>query len=514
MKKYDAIVVGAGNAGIGAAAALASQGHSVLVVEKQALAGGYAASFIRGRFEFDASIHALLFDFPPLADPTFRECWERLGIREPMIEITGGSLNVSLDENGTRREIEIPDGLDGFYAMAEKEVPGSREQLDRFIRIGKQILYGSVEFGNIMFGKGDPAELEKKRAAFAENYPDYNEYASLSVEEAFDRMKISRELRQLIGLWWFYAGTRFEDLPFMLYFGIFYGCVAYKASFPAHTAHGYLAELEKLILDHGGEIFYNTEVTEIIVRHGRVCGVKTDRGETFETGHVICNASPGLAYGKLIRRSEVRPSALKLVHSLKDNFSFFIIWLGLNATAEQIGIRHHHQFINTTNDYHATHEAGYSLEGPFCLGGLCPNITIPDFSPEGTCVLSISVPIQPCAFEGLNQEEYVRLKNDLAGRIIDEYERISGLDLRSYIEEIEIATPATLARYGNTSGGALGYQITPANHPIAAQVSGLFENYIKGLDFVGQFSGFLGYANNPLGIAAGDRIGKSIREGR
>ena len=40
MKQYDAIVVGAGIAGLGAAALLASKGRKVLLLEKEPILGG------------------------------------------------------------------------------------------------------------------------------------------------------------------------------------------------------------------------------------------------------------------------------------------------------------------------------------------------------------------------------------------------------------------------------------------------------------------------------------------
>ena len=56
---YDALVIGAGNGGLAAALRLAKSNKKVLLVERHLLGGGFATSFIRGRFEFDASLHEL-----------------------------------------------------------------------------------------------------------------------------------------------------------------------------------------------------------------------------------------------------------------------------------------------------------------------------------------------------------------------------------------------------------------------------------------------------------------------
>src|SRR5690606_11631567 len=58
-EKYDVIVVGAGNAGLVAAATTAKNGLKTLLLEKHNLPGGCATSFRRGRFEFEPSLHEL-----------------------------------------------------------------------------------------------------------------------------------------------------------------------------------------------------------------------------------------------------------------------------------------------------------------------------------------------------------------------------------------------------------------------------------------------------------------------
>ena len=57
--QYDVVIVGAGNAGICAAAAMAQNGLKTLVLEQHNLPGGCASSFKRGRFEFDVSLHSV-----------------------------------------------------------------------------------------------------------------------------------------------------------------------------------------------------------------------------------------------------------------------------------------------------------------------------------------------------------------------------------------------------------------------------------------------------------------------
>ena len=59
MRDADAVVIGAGNAGLTAAATLQRAGMRTLLVERHNVPGGTGTSFRRGRFEFEAALHQL-----------------------------------------------------------------------------------------------------------------------------------------------------------------------------------------------------------------------------------------------------------------------------------------------------------------------------------------------------------------------------------------------------------------------------------------------------------------------
>ena len=79
-KAYDAVVIGAGNGGLAAAIRILQGGYSCLLLEKHNLPGGFATSFKRGRFEFEASLHELN-DFGSAAEPgDIRVLFRELGV--------------------------------------------------------------------------------------------------------------------------------------------------------------------------------------------------------------------------------------------------------------------------------------------------------------------------------------------------------------------------------------------------------------------------------------------------
>jgi len=58
-QKYDAVVIGAGLGGLSGATMLAKNGLRVLLLERHNVPGGYATSFVRGRYEFEVALHEL-----------------------------------------------------------------------------------------------------------------------------------------------------------------------------------------------------------------------------------------------------------------------------------------------------------------------------------------------------------------------------------------------------------------------------------------------------------------------
>ena len=56
-RRFDAIVIGTGIGGLTAGALLARSGQRVLAIERHDRVGGYAHSFKRGPYRFDAAVH-------------------------------------------------------------------------------------------------------------------------------------------------------------------------------------------------------------------------------------------------------------------------------------------------------------------------------------------------------------------------------------------------------------------------------------------------------------------------
>lgn len=93
------------------------------------------------------------------------------------------------------------------------------------------------------------------------------------------------------------------------------------------------------------------------------------------------------------------------------------------------------------------------------------------------------------AWADVEEEDYVATKNKIARRMIDKFERVLGVSITPYIEEIEVATPWTMCNFVNTpQGSAYGYELDDWDSMMARMRMMGTENEVKGLKFVGAAS--------------------------
>jgi len=119
---------------------------------------------------------------------------------------------------------------------------------------------------------------------------------------------------------------------------------------------------------------------------------------------------------------------------------------------------------------------------------VCLNNAVPDCSPPGTTILSLTACFRPEAWHGVEGRDYFRLKREIAGAMIGQFEREVGVSLRPHIEEIEVATPQTFARYTGAYDGVIyGYEPEPWDSIVPRVMALDKEGRLEGLRFCGGF---------------------------
>lgn len=475
--EYDCIVIGAGNGGLAAGLKLAREGVRVLLLEQHNLPGGFATSFVRGRFEFEPSLHELSNVGSP-EDPGFVRKY-LLGEGEADFEFlpVPEAYHLILTEKGVN--IRIPFGVENFIKTIVRTVPGSREPLERYLDTCKGVFDG-ISYVGRMKGQPDPKVL-------MEEYPAFLATAGYTVEEVTRTFGFPQAALDLIYPYWCYIGLPVNRLAFTIWALVLYDYILRGAHVPKERSHGMSAAVDARIRALGGQTEYGVKVTKILTEEGRVTGVETASGERIGTRYVLSNASPSLVYGRLIDPPEAVPEgAFKLTNARKTGSSAFVVYLGLDCPPEALGIESYGYFIGPDMDTAKAYEDFSAFKPPRMQATICLNRANPGCSPPGTTILSLTALAGPDAWKDVKPEDYAKAKETFARAMIEQFNLALGCSIWDHIEEVEIAAPPTFARYtGAFKGTIYAYEQDPWDSVIARALSMPRERFIRGLDFVG-----------------------------
>lgn len=479
---YDCVVIGAGNGGLGSAAQLAAKGARVLLLEQHSLPGGFASSFVRGRFEFEASLHAFCDVGSPTHKGSVRQFLEDdLDIHLDWVEVPE-AFRLILTDPGEEMDVIMPYGIQDFIDAIEREAPGSRPAITSWVELAQEVVE-ALEYLRQSRGNPDRSVLTSRYANFLKTCP-------YTVDQVADALKIPERARKILHAEWTYLGPPTSRLSFTIYAAMIYKFLVTSAYIPRLRSHGFALAVDQRIRELGSDIEYNTHVDRILVENGRISGVETSQGDRIRTRHVISNASPTLVYNQLVFPKTAVPSiALQGINARVHGVAGFVVYLGLDATLEELGLTEYSYFIYGSMDTDRMYESFGRLEAPRVQAVLCLNNAIPDCSPAGTSIVSITTLFRPGVWDTVGPREYVRTKNRVARDLIIDLEKTTGAPIREHIEEFEVASPQTYARYTGAHHGIIyGYEPEPWDSIMPRLMMMGDDRHIEGLEFAGGWS--------------------------
>ena len=151
-KEYDVVVIGAGNGGLIAATKCAKRGLKTLLVEQHNLPGGFATSFVRGRFEFEVALHELgNFGNNKLRGDVL-ELFDELGIKLNWLHIDD-AFRLIVDNGKEKMDYTLPFGPKEFAKACDKYESGCYKKVMNFLEVCENC-YEAVRY--IRSTKGNP----------------------------------------------------------------------------------------------------------------------------------------------------------------------------------------------------------------------------------------------------------------------------------------------------------------------------------------------------------------------
>lgn len=493
MQDYDAIVIGAGNAGLTAATTLQQGGARTLLLERHNVPGGCATSFRRGRFEFETALHQLSGVGQEGQAFTLRGLFESLGVADKLDFVREHELYRAYVPGVV--DLTLPADWDGAVEAIEEAFPGNRDRALRFFELVKQ-----VTFWQIAAMRETPADQVD---------PVFFAQALRPLQDVLDDHFDDPGLKAALGIYWTYLGQpparlAFQDLALTLF--------AYLEFKPWHVRGGSQAMSSAILeafLTAGGEVRFNTEVEAILTRGGAVSGVRLDDGTEISTDHVVSNASLPTTYA-MLGPDNVPAGVWQDLGSRRIGVSAFGLHVGLNASPEELGLTTSTTFVNVDVDDQRTYESWRTLAEPargICMS--CYDVEPIGFAPAGASHLSILTLQYATAWDGIAPRDYARTKFGYAESLLDLAE-LATPGIRDAIEEVDVYTPHTIAHYLGHPGGAIyGYDQDRTE-------GWLFRNserepQVPGLHLAGSWSGIGGFQPT---LEAGARVARRLLRSR
>ena len=474
---YQAIVIGAGNGGLMTAATLAKKGVKTLLIDKHNIPGGSASSIHRGRFEFEPSLHELSNVGESPEDPNcfVRGFFYQLGADVDWYVEHSELYHLVVPEEGI--DFTLSSDPQKLIMDLEKEAPGSAGPMQQMLQLGQE---AAAAYAYISSKDFDPDKLD-------ELYLHARTLAGHSIKEVLDAIGMPERAQAIVSQYWCYLGATATEMDALTYFRMFVSYLAFGAGMPHLRSHELSLALEGVVRDNGGEVWYNTPAEKILVKDGKAYGVRI-AGKDYYCDNVICNAYPEFAYSYLIDKEEVPERATKLTNARQLAMNLFTVYLGMNKSNDEIGIKHYTNFIMSTTD--TDEQARRSMEDRANIPAVIINDLnrlVPDATPEGTCFLFLTGFFFGNSWDDVKPEEHQKEKERVAEAMIRRCEEALGISIMPYIEEIEIASPVTFARFlGTPQGTPYGYKMNKWDNYIQREVDKRTDlKTIGNLEFVG-----------------------------
>ncbi|HEY9866919.1 MAG TPA: NAD(P)/FAD-dependent oxidoreductase [Candidatus Obscuribacterales bacterium] len=466
MQSFDVIVIGSGIGGLVAGGLLADSGKQLLILESHSLPGGAAQGFSRQGFHFDSgpSFYCGLSESQGL-NP-LRQVLTRLGesletvVYDPLghYHFPEGRLAVYGGSKDYRRAIAefSPLGA-GEFAQFEQRLlkvyQGLKEIPAIELRADWKVIFKLIT--NYGFS------VLKLLPLLGDISSSVGQIVDQTVRDPWVRRLIDLECFLLSGLK--AEATITPDVAFM--FGERINSVI---EYPIGGSQAIVQALVRGLTKLGGKIQLGTHVDQILVKSGKVYGVKTRKGEEFHAPIVISNATIWDTYSHLLDPKDLPESYRNNALETPALNSFMHLHLGIKSEGLE-GLTGHHVVVHDSN-------LDITIPGNTCMISI-PSVWDQNLAPAGYHGIH-AYTLEP--FAGWSKDQfYPQKKRQKAEPLYRALEKIIP-DLRQRITLELIGTPLTHARFLRRYQGTYG----PAIQAGKGRFPGLFTP-IQGLYLVG-----------------------------
>jgi len=474
---FDAVIIGAGLAGLLCGARLARAGLKVLILEKKPQAGGTGAVFRRGGYAFPMG--PLAFSYPGKVKRYLAEAglMEEIPIHRNHYQLVapGWDIIISrpLQELRACLKARFPSeiaGLNGFFAELENLI-GLTLDLEGW--------HPDYTPRRLSTGNQDPETRARTEAI--------RQAGRTPCSEVLNRFLSDSGLKNFLGS----MGISPPEMSW-LNLGFMWNIMSGVGVWtPGGGIHGLGRRLEDAFAAAGGELRVMTTVHRILVENGRAAGVRTGDGTEFRGGWVVSNADVKRTFLDMLDPSHVPADFLETVRRRPYTGSELCVYVGLDPARVDLSrmkashlilakeVRLRDQPSGDDFDDREVEVCRWSETNP----GLCP-------PGREALVLRTALPYEEVADwksgDKMRREGYLDMKRALAASLLRTVEsELPGLT--SAVERMEVATPLTYEDWGNRFQGSIaGWSWAPEKAGFNRKLQ--VETPVEGLLSVGAYA--------------------------
>ena len=207
-ESYDVIIIGAGLAGLSAGLQLGLAGKHCLILEQHNLPGGLATSFVRGPFEFEATLHELQSVGTAENPRKIRRFFDEAKVPVEWIQVPE-AYKLVLPNDGI--DLIVPFGIDSLIEVVEREVPGTRDKMTSLMKVCKEVMDSLNYFGEIG-GVDKVSNIE-----MLTNHSSFVKTAGYTAQEVLDAFELPEKAIKIISPYWIYVGVPLSRLSFTVW---------------------------------------------------------------------------------------------------------------------------------------------------------------------------------------------------------------------------------------------------------------------------------------------------------
>lgn len=454
---FDVVIVGAGIGGLTAAALLSKLGHSVCVLERHYVLGGYLQGFEREDFVFDTAIHWLnQCGEDGTVTRLFNFIGEDYPKPQPMKRIKRHLTN--------HHEFLLTDNPEELKADLLRKFPEDKVGIERFFKDAKDLAAISKRFPELFRSKETMGFWEGLKFGVKRMFIGFPmvKHVFYSGEEGMKK-GLGKYFKnpELLEL---FAAER--DLLSCL----FPVAWAYNHDFqnpPVGGSQSFVKWLSTKVDDFpNSEVRLSSKVESIEPHEDHVVVHYTNRAKPYslKAKKVIAACDVELLYKQFLPQTTQGDEVVEKLKSSEMYSSSVTISVALDCPAEELGFDHELIFLSNDSNTRDEHSSGDPHKTAISI--LAPTTRDKTMSPQDKGVLTLYVPAW-MDYEnnwktGVKKngdldrnEEYKALKEQYAQIIIDRVSERLCPNLRDHILFLEIATPVTYQRYSQNRGGTM-----------------------------------------------------------